>query len=98
MLFHYSVPPEDDRMQHSAKASLSALALDNITYDTILASTTKGLHLDLSPQYLHPSFSPLPSTAPPNTPSSPQMAGYDSLASASAKIMESNKDVGRSQI
>jgi hypothetical protein len=86
-------PVEDhDHLQHSAK-TLADLALNNVTYDTILASTTKGLHLDLNAQYLHPSPSPLPSTdarAPPNTPASPHMTGYGSLASASAKIMNPN--------
>jgi hypothetical protein len=86
-------PIEDhDHVQHSAK-TLADLALNNVTYDTILASTTKGLHLDLNAQYLHHSPSPLPSTdarAPPNTPASPQMTGYGSLASASAKIMNPN--------
>lgn len=90
-----------DPVRYSAKTDL--IGLDNITYDTILASTTKGLHLDLNVQHLQPPpSSPLPSAdtcAPPNTPISPQTTGYGSLASAGSQIMDwnVNDDVGKSQ-
>ena len=88
-------PPHDseDCVQHPL--TLTDQALNNVTYDTILASTARGLRLDVNAQYLHPSPSPLPSTdarAPPNTPASPHMARYGSLANlnATTKFVESD--------
>lgn len=96
-----SASPAEDSIRHHAKTSLTDIMLDNVTYDTILASTTKGLHLDLNAQYLNIPSSPLPSSdarAPPNTPASPNMARYGSLNTASTMIMESKGDDGGSQI
>jgi len=84
---------EGDHVRHSPKTSIADLVLDNITYDAILASTTKGLHLDLNAKYLHASPSPLPSTdarAPPNTPASP-----DPGSLARATVMESSRYAGQ---
>ena len=84
----------EESIQHPGGMTLTDKALDNVTYDTILAATARGLRLDLNAQYLHAYPSPLPSTdarAPPNTPASPLMnCRYGSLASASAKIVESD--------
>jgi hypothetical protein len=86
--------PIGNGVRQTPKTSLADLLLDNITYDAILASSAKSLHLQPGS---------LPSSdathAPPNTPSSAEMTRYGSLASmAGTNVIESNADAGRSQL
>ncbi|RDB20794.1 hypothetical protein Hypma_012217 [Hypsizygus marmoreus] len=81
-------PPKDI----NSTTSIVELVLNNVTYDAILASSTKALANDSEsesspPPLQYPSFDNL--RTPPNSPSTGTMgSGYISLMSTSATIME----------
>ena len=95
-----SNPTLDENVSSSRshpKTSMTDLVMDNITYDKILASSTKDLKLDmsnatgpsLSPVSLQP---PVDVRTPPNTPSMLQETRYTSLMGLSSSITKPEKD------
>jgi len=77
----------DRRTSHS----VTNFAIDNVTYDAILASSSKNLKLTIDDQ--NPSPVPLVDDArtPPNSPSKEEPAqSFGSLLGASVKVMAEN--------